>query len=257
MSMRLIYIDSRCRDYPEQDSHTCVYYTLKRSVSCLVGARLCVGYVQIPNTVNTIQTGVNDKLFWAIRALGGGPPTFNYKLLPEGNYDGVSLAAAVSKQMGSAYTVSFDESNLALKVSSTILEFRFVLPSENTGYPTLNDQSCSAVIGHTVSMSYTQTWASDRIPQLHRLKSVFLHSDIGEAQSLSPHGAQDTTRKITMTVPYGGVETDTHVSAWDWVYIGGRELLQMRFMFRDGRGAVLGSKGLPTLFSLVTHVPEF
>ena len=144
-------------------------------------------YVQIPNTVKTIQAGVNDKLFWTNRALGGGPPTFNYQVLPEGNYDGVSLAADVSNQMGSEYTVSYDESSLALKVSSATLEFKFVLPSENTGYPTLKDQSCHEVIGHTVSVSYAQPWASERIPQLHRLKSVFLHSDIGEAQSCSPH----------------------------------------------------------------------
>ena len=183
--------------------------------------------------------------------------TFNHPLLPEGNYDGVSLAAAVNTQIGSSYTVSYDESNLALKVSSATLEFKFVLPRENTGYPTLKEQSCHAVIGHTVSVSYAQTWASDCIAQLRRLKSVFLHSDIGEAQSLSPHGAQDVIRKITMTVPFGGIETDVHVSAWDWVDIGGRELLQMRFTFRDGRGAVLDTKGLPTLFSLVMHVPEF
>ena len=195
--------------------------------------------------------------FWTNRALGGGPPTFNYQVLPEGNYDGVSLAAAVINQMGSAYTVTYDASNLALKVSSATLEFKFVLPSENTGYPTLKDQSCSAVIGHTVSMSYTQTWASDRIPQLHRLTSVFLHSDIGEAQSFSPHGAQDVIRKITVTVPFGGLETDVHVSAWDWVDSGGRALLQMRCTFKYGRGAVLDTKGLPTLFSLVIHAPRF
>lgn len=257
MSIRRIYIGSRYRGYPEQDSHTHFYYTLKRSVSCLAGARLCVDSVQTPNTVKTIQTGVHGKLFWTSRNPGGGPPTFNYQLLLEGNYDGVSLAAAVNTQMGSAYTVTYDESNLALKVSSTILECKFGLPSENTGYPTLKDQSCHDVIWHTVSVSYAQTWASGSTPQLHRLKSVFLHSDIGEAQSLSPHGAQDVIRKITMTVPVGGIETDVHVSAWDWVDIGGRELLQMRFTFKAGRGAVLDTKGLPTLFSLVIHAPEF
>ena len=256
MSIRRIYFDSRYRDYPEQDSHTNFYYTLKRSVSCPPGARLYVDYVQIPNTVKTIQTGVNDKLFWTSRTPGGGPPVFNYQVLPEGNYDGVSLAAAVQTQMGSAYTASYDENNLALNISSTTLEFRLVLPSENTGYPTLKDQSCSAVVGHTQSAQYAQSWTSDSIPQLHRLKSVFLHSDIGEAQSLSPHGAQDVIRKVTMTVPFGGIETDVHVSAWDWVDIGGRELLQMRFTFRDGRGAVIETKGLPTSFSLVVHVPE-
>ena len=118
MSIRRIYIDSRFRDYPEQESHTHVYYTLKRSVSCPAGARLYVDYVQIPNTIKTIQAGVNDKLFWASRALGGGHPTFNYQLLLQGNYAGVSLAAAVSNQMGSEYTVTYDESMLALKVSS-------------------------------------------------------------------------------------------------------------------------------------------
>ena len=96
MSIRRIYIDSRYRDYPEQDSHTNFYYTLKRSVSCPAGARLYVDYVQIPNTVKTIQAGVNDKLFWTNRALGGGPPTFNYQVLPEGNYDGCLLYTSPS-----------------------------------------------------------------------------------------------------------------------------------------------------------------
>lgn len=106
-------------------------------------------------------------------------------------------------------------------------------------------------------MAHAQTWASERIPQLHILKSVIgLHSGSGGAQHISPHEAQDVNRKITVTDPLGGIETDLHVSAWDWVDIGGRELLQMRFTFRDGRGVVLDTKGLPTLFSLVVHAPD-
>ena len=91
----MIYNDSRYRDYPEQDSHTHFYYTLKRSVSCPAGARLYVDYVHIPNTDKTFQAGVNDKLSWTSRTAGGCPPTFNYQVLPEGIYDRVSLAAAV------------------------------------------------------------------------------------------------------------------------------------------------------------------
>lgn len=68
-------------------------------------------------------------------------------------------------------------------------------------------------------MAYTHAWASNHIPQRHRLNTVFLHSDIGEAQCVSPHGAQDVNRNITMTVPYGGIETDVHVSAWGWADI--------------------------------------
>ena len=60
-----------------------------------------------------------------------------------------------------------------------------------------------------------------------------------------------------MTVPLGGIETDVHVSAWERVDIGGRELLQMRFTVKYGRGVVLDTKGMPTLFSLVIHTPGF
>ena len=158
--------------------------------------------------------------------------------------------------MGTAFIVSYDENSLALMVRSATLEFKFVLPNKRTGYPTLKYQSCHCVIGHTASMAYAQTWASDSIPQLHRLKSVLLHSVIGEAQRVSPPGAQDVMRKITVPVPFCGIENDIHFSAWDWVDFGGRELLQMRFTFRYGRGAVLDTQGLQTLFALVVHVPE-
>ena len=147
MSIRRICIDSRYRDY-QQYSHAVFYYTLKRSVSCPPGARLYVDYVQIPNTVKTIQAGVNDKLFWMTR-VGGGTPTFNYDIIPEGPYDGASLAAVVKQKLGDASTVSYDEANLALNVGST-LEFRFGLPSGKTADPTLKDQSCSAVIEQTL-----------------------------------------------------------------------------------------------------------
>jgi len=104
MSIRRIYIDSRYRDY-QQDSHADFYYTLKRSVSCPPGARLYVDYVQIPNTVKTIQAGLNDKLFWTSRPVGGGNTTYNYQVIPEGNYDGAQLADVAHTKMGSAYTV--------------------------------------------------------------------------------------------------------------------------------------------------------
>ena len=88
-------------------------------------------YVQNPNTVKTIQARVNDKLFWMTR-VGGGTPTFNYDVIPEGQYDGASLAAAVKHKLGDAFTVSYDDNNLALKVSSSTLDSQFVLPCDNT-----------------------------------------------------------------------------------------------------------------------------
>lgn len=105
------------------------------SVPCLAGANRYVDYAQLPDTVNTIQAGVHGKLFWTSRAVGGGPPTFNSQIRPEANYEGVALAAAVTSQMGNAFAVSYDESNVALNVSSVTPEFRCVLPRENTGYP--------------------------------------------------------------------------------------------------------------------------
>lgn len=156
---------------------------------------------------------------------------FNDQMLPEGNCDGVDLAAAVTSQMGDVFAVTYDEGNLALNVSRATLEFRSVLPSDKTGYPTLKDPSCNAVNGHTVPMAYAQPCTTDNIPQLHGLKTVFLHSGLGEAQSLSPHGAQDVKRKITMTVPYGGIETGGSAYAWVLADIGGRELLRLRFTF--------------------------
>ena len=90
-------------------------------------------------------------------------------------------------QNGAALTVSDAESNLTLNVSRATLELGFVLPSEHTDYPTLKDQYCNALIGHIVSMAYAQAWAPDHMPQPHRLKTAFLHSGLGEAQSLSPY----------------------------------------------------------------------
>ena len=78
--------------------------------------------------------------FLTSRPVGGGNTTYNYRVIPEGNYDGAQLAAVVHANMGSAYTVSYDDNNLSLKVSSDTLEFQFVLPSENVFFPTLKDQ---------------------------------------------------------------------------------------------------------------------
>ena len=72
--------------------------------------------------------------------MGGGNTTYNYQVIPEGNYDGAQLAAAVSAQMGSDHTVSYDDNIIALKVSSNTFEFQFVLPSENVFFPTFKDQ---------------------------------------------------------------------------------------------------------------------
>lgn len=57
--------------------------------------------------------------------------------MPEGNDDGVCLAATVTTQMGSVRAVAYGESKIALRISRNVLEFRVVLPSENAGYPTL------------------------------------------------------------------------------------------------------------------------
>ena len=85
--------------------------------------------------------------------------------------------------------------------------------------------------------------------------NVSPHADKEKLITSLPITAQLVICNITMTMPYGGIETDANVSAWDWVDMGGRELLQMRVSFRDSRGTVLDTKGMPTLVLLVVHDP--
>lgn len=77
MRMRRVAIDSRYRDYPEQDTQRDFDYALNIYVSCPAGTTLYVVYVQTPNTVNTIEASMIRNLFWASNAAGEGPPTLN------------------------------------------------------------------------------------------------------------------------------------------------------------------------------------
>jgi len=165
--------------------------------------------------------------------------------LPTGPHDLESLRAAIEEGLNEApgegmgaYTVARVSTGTggstfrALQVS--VSAGLFVIPTSENRLRSICDWPELAV-----SATHTSTFVDVR-----RCHSVYLHSDFGNHNCVSPTGARTVLAKIPVAVGYGGlVQAQMSGSEHDFVEVGSRALNSVRLSLHDVAGRPLDLKG--------------
>ena len=196
--MRQLFIDSR-----DRVSGTSTDFTIQLPETLVVegGKRGRIDNLRIPLVIPTIRKNVNDTI---IVRIGG---TLSYTVqIPQANYDGPELAAAVqlalTQNTPATWYVTYDVSNIAMRI---VCSLNFVI----TG-GTYAAQLMSHPYTNTAN-SYDFTFVNVMgIDVMHLSSSKFTSLD-----TIGPQGAHDTLCCAVVTQEFGGVlDVSMPVDAW-------------------------------------------
>ena len=213
--MRQIFVDSRDR---VSGTTTDFAIQLPQTLNLAGGRhRGRVDNLRIPVVVPTIQAGVNDTLQVLI-----GATTYTVTL-PQANYDGTGLAAALASRLLSAapgsWTVVYDNGNIAMSISCTN-------PFTIVG-GTYAAQLLSRPYTQT-STSYAFTYVSVQGIDVMHLSSP----DFSTMDTVGPQVSHDVLLAANVTTPYGSVLEAN--MPWDtWFDIPAMTKQQLHFQLRN------------------------
>jgi hypothetical protein len=268
-----IYVDSRWRtvDSPSASDFT---YELLESVD-LRNAKLHVRDVTVPVTWRTVEE-LNRYLYVLERWTNGSASRYRVLTLPLGQYDPVSLQAALASALngadslfvgsGSPYLVSYSDQTGQITV-------RLNVP--NAGWTLFTDQALGQVssaawpfasgspvmpmsFNRNLRLSVQQEYDSTRpyvsqFVDLMTVKDLYICSSTfsGSTDTVGPMpGTRDTLAKVGCNQGYGYILTGQEQSYWEFISIGNRLLKRMSFQLRDVSGAIVPLHGCDWSFCL-------
>ena len=213
--MRQLFVDSR-----DRESGTTTDFTIQLPETLTIEGSSHKGRIdnlRIPVAVPTIQTGQNDTVLVKL-----GAQTYTVTI-PQANYDGPALAAALQGRLQAAapgsWTVAYDIYNIAMSVSCsnpfTIVGGTYAAQIMARPYTNTSNQ-------------YKFTYVT-----VAGIDVMYLSSDnFSTLDTIGPGGAHDTLMCAVVTTPYGSV-LDASMP-WDtWFNVPQMTTQQLSFTLRD------------------------
>jgi len=104
--------------------------------------------------------------------------------------------------------------------------------------------------GTTISYDSQHEYVSGYLDFSH-YNNIYMSSNIGSYQTLSPAKGLTTIRKIPVNVPNGSVINDRQVSQHDTLDCSRKCLCMLNFRFHDAYGRTINLNGCHVSFSIV------
>jgi hypothetical protein len=267
-----ICIDSRFRTENSQ-SDTDFSIELPESITFPPGTVCMVTDICIPNAWYTIESGVNDRLYFRYEVYGVRYD--NVIFLTEGNYNLTTLADEIEQKLLALTlthptfqpSVDIDETKGNLKISTTFDDpgtFYF-LPDRSLKmqsvqnswigqpYSTGDPQSANNIISNRTFVGYNKDkpFVSGFIDTLTHHTIYIKCAQLGTFQNIGPQGERDILKKVVVTVPFGQLITDNTLNTDDFTDCSRQNIRQLKFRVTDIKNNTLNLHGQHVSFSLV------
>ena len=210
-----LFIDSR-----DRISGTTTNFSIQLPTTLVIegNTRKCrIDSLRIPMVFPTIVTGTNDTL----KVLTGA--TTYTIVIPQGNYDGTSLATTLQALMFAAipgsWTVIYDTTNIAMSIGCT------------NNFTITGGTYAAQLMVHPYQQTpntYSFTFVS-----VLGLDIAYLSSGrFANVDTVGPNGAHDTLMCAVITAPLGGV-IDVSMPYDVWIDVPAMTAQQLDFQLRD------------------------
>ena len=263
LSVRRLYIDSRFRSTGTTDDFE---MQLQEGVELPAGAHCYLAEWQGTVSWDTVSHS-NQQLFLSEYGTG---TSYRIAQLPIGTHDSESLRLVIQDALntgkpagigtysvtrtssagsnstaflGSAafryYTITLSAGTFTL-IPDTLLETpawqtSVWLAGGGPEYNTAAVRSTNELFAFTDTVEYKATHVSSFV-DLRSKHSIFLHSSLGNSDSMSVSGLRSILGKIPVNAPYGSVATFVHSAALgDMTSVGPTFMQRPRFYLRDAR----------------------
>ena len=264
------YIDSRFRT---SGTPTDFQINLIDDIECSQDQVVYVNAVSFPNTIYTVQT-TNNKLYVLESEYNAGADSYtNYArvlTIPEGNYSGLSLEAAlttalaVNRPLSSTLTVAYVPTEGAIKITMSGNDRIWLPSSEELMDPTwraANWDGATVPASHTASYSTTTpnsigdvmrisgptTYVSvfkSGLLDLRVNHVLYLHSSLTSYQSLTSRGERTAIARIPINADFGYVvHWANNALSDDYMAVGSQRFRTLRFRLTNAYGTTVDLHG--------------
>ena len=122
LPFRKLYVDTRFKT-TDSISNSDFKFQLRRPASMPANTTFCVDEINIPHAWNTIEAGINDKLYVSTMAAVATAPVFTMITVPQKRWGGADLAAQIQSQLNATgsivWAVSYDFAVNTITFSAT------------------------------------------------------------------------------------------------------------------------------------------
>ncbi len=259
LQIRKIYIDTRYKR-DKYGSNTNFEIELPQTVECPPNTVCYVDEIVLPNTITTIQTGVNDRLYFAV--FYNNNIRYRSLVIPEQNYTLQSIANELKTLMNNQLTTTESEFNVTynidkLTMTFTLTDKRTVKPDPMTwflftddnlkaGYYNLTpipDPLTSNDILQNYLANPTQAWTVAGVAvnynvDLHTTRNLYLLGSIGEFRTITNFEWSGSTvlKKIQMTAGYNETLFSNIVMPYDSTHVGNESFNRIKFRLVNSKG---------------------
>ena len=271
LRVRRLYIDSRFRSTGTTDDFE---IQLQEGVDLPAGCHAYLSEWQGTVSWNTVSHS-NQQLFLSENGSG---VSYRIVQVPTGPHDSESLRVVIQDAMNTGkpagignYSVartSSAGSNSTASLGSAAFRFYTITLSSGTfsvipdtlletpawqtnvwlagGGPEYNTaavRSTNELFAFTDTVDYKATHVSSFV-DLRSKHSIFLHSSLGNSDSMSVSGLRSILGKIPINAPFGSLATYQHsASPYDMTSVGPTFMQRPRFFLRDARNQAISMAG--------------
>ena len=257
--IRKIYIDTRYKR-DKYGSNTNFEIDLPQTVECPPNTVCYVDEIVLPNTITTIQTGVNDRLYFAV--FYNGLVRYRSLVIPEQNYTLQGFSNELKTLMNNQLQTTEAEINLTynidkLTMTFTLIDKRTVKPGvmrwdvfsdDNIkaglyNFLTIpNPLTCNDILQNYV-VDPNATWTANNVAvnysvDLHTTKNIYVLGSIGEFRTITNFEWSGSTvlKKIQVTAGYNETLFSNIVMPYDSTHVGNESFNRIKFRLVNSKG---------------------
>lgn len=271
LPFRKLYVDTRFKT-TDSISNSDFKFQLGRPASMPANTTFCVDEINIPHSWNTIETGINDKLYvsWAT---SNNPLVYATLVIPQKRYNGSELSTQIQTQLNGAgfsgWTVVYDQTLNLMIVSGNLTAFKLwtdddltknVIEAKRfTGLNASNPQSVNEILqitgltGGTIGgqvNSVAKPFTSGFLNLIHFQDLYLTSGSLGSFDTQGVRGESSIIRKICVNAAWGYSIIDK--LSWDSDHLSCSKiaLSTIDFQLRDVKGRIVPLHGAHVSFTL-------
>lgn len=257
LPFRKLYVDTRFKT-ADSASNSDFSFQLGRTAFMPIGTTFCIDEINIPYSWNTIETGINDKLYVGWQTQTSSPLGYTIITLPSRLYSGADLAAQFQTQLGGAgigfWSVDYDANTNTIIFNANLASFKIFTDDDlktTTAFGSINNlspQSVNEIL--QISGASTAYFNTSAVPFTTGFLNLLNYQDLyitsatlGSFDSLGARGESSIIRKICVNAPWGFSIIDKLSWNCDNMTCSKRSLATIDFQLRDVRGRIVPLHG--------------
>ena len=271
------YIDTK---YKTSDSISSSNFkiNLPQSLKCPDNSVFYIDDVSIPNAWYVIEQGINDTFYISIASNNTLVNNFYTIQIDPGNYTGADFAEELHNKCsiiinnipaaegGHFFTIThnYKQKSIFFDCEHSVYKFRILTPDDlkqsnihdrySNSYDINNPKDFNEIIGNLEGYSVFHQFPTayeTKTLNLQTIRNLYLHSSMGNYNSLTVSGESSIIKKIPVNANKNGYIFDNIMTGNDFGDCSNQTLRTINFDLKDSRGNHINLHGNNWSFSII------